>query len=126
MNFDDAIKAHTFWKVSLRWMINNGKPLDDAHIGSPHECELGHWILGEGACHHALPAFQALITQHEEFHRIAGQVVKSIETGQGEVAQNMLAPDGSFSLASAKTIEAIRELKDCVESRPHDHAGGTL
>ena len=125
MNFDDAIKAHTFWKVSLRWMINNGKPLDDKHIGSPHECELGRWILGNGACHHALPAFQALIAQHDEFHHIAGEVAKCIESGQRDTAQTMLAPDGSFSMASAKTIEAIRDLKACVEISPHI-AGGQL
>lgn len=115
MNFDEAIKVHTYWKVTLRWMINGHRPVDADETADFHRCELGHWIDGDGAVHAALPEFQTLTREHAEFHRIAGVAIHKIQTGLTAEADAMLAPDGAFTLASARTIDAIRALKARVE-----------
>ena len=114
MNFDDAIKAHTFWKVTLRWLINGQKPASGLKPGSSTDCELGQWILGAGSLFQQLPAYQALIHEHAEFHRIADRVVTTFESGKIDEARAMLAPEGSFSVSSAKTIDAIKALQTSV------------
>lgn len=115
MNFDEAIKVHTYWKVTLRWMINGHRPVDASEAADFHRCELGHWIDGAGAAHAALPEFQILTHAHAEFHRIAGAVIHKIQSGLTAEADAMLAPDGAFTLASVRTIDAIRALQAHVE-----------
>lgn len=115
MNFDEAIKVHTYWKVTLRWMINGHRPVIASEVADFHRCELGHWIDGEGQAYAHLPEFEALVHEHAEFHRIAGMAVEKIQRGEAAEAEAMLAPDGAFTQASARTIETIRALKAQVE-----------
>ena len=111
MNFDEAIKVHTYWKLTLRWMINGDHPVDQAETADAHHCELGRWIDNEGACYAGFPEFQRLISEHAEFHRIAAEVVSHIQNGENGAAEAMLAPDGDFTRASTRTIDAIQALK---------------
>lgn len=117
MNFDDAIKAHTFWKVTLRWMINGQRLVDGKKLARDDECELGRWIVGAGIEYTECSAFQALVKEHAAFHLIAGDVAKKIADGNSEDALQMMSDSGDFSQASAKTIEAIRLLQREVEQR---------
>jgi hypothetical protein len=48
VNFDEAIKAHTYWKVMLKWLINGQRPLDVSTVSLDSVCELGKWIAKEG------------------------------------------------------------------------------
>jgi methyl-accepting chemotaxis protein len=116
MDFNEAIKAHTFWKVTLRWMINGQRPVDGEKLGRDNDCELGHWIHGDGAAYKSFSSYQTLVSEHAGFHAIAGAVARCIATGDSEVAMQMMADGGEFSLASARTIEAIRRLQGEVES----------
>lgn len=116
MDFDKAIKAHVFWKVTLRWMINGQHPLDEALVGADDQCELGRWIYADGAKYRELPGFAALIEEHAEFHRIAGAVVSRIHEDHSAEAEAMLAPEGAFTIASARTIAAIRALREQLEA----------
>lgn len=116
MNFDEAIKVHTYWKVTLRWMINGHRPVDEVETADCHRCELGQWIDADGALHAELPEYQALVHEHAEFHQVAAAVIHQIQCGWSAAADAMLAPEGAFTLASARTVEAIRALQARVES----------
>ena len=116
MNFEDAIKAHTFWKVTLRWMINGQRPIDPQTIAVDQACELGRWIHGEGQKYRHLPLFATLLGEHAEFHRVAAEVVEMIQSGNILGAEAMLEPEGRFTAASQHTIDAIRALQRAVES----------
>ena len=114
----DDNKAHTFWKVTLRWMINGQQPVAAMKVDSTTECELGAWICGEGARFQALPAFQTLLDEHRIFHQMASAVVQSFEAGDIALAQEMMAPQGAFSRSSECTIAAIKALQAAVENLP--------
>lgn len=116
MNFDDAIKAHTYWKVMLKWLINGQRPLDADTVAMDSVCELGKWIAEEGQAYAGLAGFDAFVRQHTAFHEAAGAVARLVESGHRAQADAMMAPAGEFALASEKTIAAIRELKLQVES----------
>lgn len=111
MNFEDAIKAHTYWKVMLRWMINGERPVAPESTADSSICELGRWIHGDGRQYAALPAYTTLIRAHEEFHIIAASVIKHVQEGKKDEAHAMLANEGEFTLASARTLDAIRALE---------------
>lgn len=111
MDFDEAIKAHTFWKVTLRWMINGQRPLDGEKLGCDHECELGRWIYGDGLAYRGFASYQVLVREHSRFHAMAAEVARRIAAGESEAAMRMMADSGDFSLASAQTIAAIRQLQ---------------
>ena len=115
MNFDDAIKVHTYWKVTLRWMINGHRPVDAAETADPHRCELGLWIDGEGKRYADLPEFIRLVQEHADFHRVAATAINKVRSGLNLEADEMLGPDGAFTQASMRTIDAIRALKAQVE-----------
>lgn len=111
MDFDEAIKAHTYWKVTLRWMINGQRPLDAEKLGCDHDCELGRWIHGDGREYCQFSAYQTLVREHSRFHAIAAEVAGCIATGDSALAMQMLGDSGAFSVASAQTIAAIRQLR---------------
>src|SRR5690349_19233003 len=112
MNFDEAIRSHTFWKVTLRWLVNGQKRLDEQALGDDHACELGRWIISEAAAFEPYPAFADLRREHGEFHRLAGDVARLVSAGQLDAANGLLAPDGAFTRASERTIAALKALRD--------------
>ena len=111
MDFDEAVKAHVFWKVTLRWMINGRLPLDMEKLGDDRSCELGRWIHGDGSRFKAYPAYAAMVREHALFHDVVKEVVRQIIGGDTESANRMLSPEGEFTVASARTIAAIRALE---------------
>lgn len=116
MNFDEAIKAHTYWKVMLKWLINGQRPLDASTVSLDSVCELGKWMAGEGQAYAGLSGFDAFVRQHQAFHEAAGVVARLVESGHRAQADAMMAPEGEFTAASEKTIAAIKALKVQVES----------
>ena len=116
MDFNEAVKVHTFWKVTLRWMINGQRSVDGEKLGCDNECELGRWIHGDGAVYKRFSSYQVLVAEHAGFHAIAGEVARRIGAGESELAMQMMTDGGEFSLASARTIEAIRRLESEVEA----------
>lgn len=116
MDFDEAIKAHTFWKVTLRWMINGQRPLDAEKLGCDYACELGRWIHGDGLEYRQFSAYQKLVREHSRFHAMAAEVAGCIAAGDSTAALRMLGDSGAFSLASAQTIAAIHQLRREVEA----------
>lgn len=111
MNFDQAIKAHTYWKITLKWLISGHRPLDAVTSARDDACELGHWLAGAGQAFAACPGFEDLVREHAAFHAAAGAVVRWVEAGQNAQAQAMMEPLGEFSRASERTIEAITTLQ---------------
>jgi hypothetical protein len=112
MDFDDAIAAHTKWKVRLRTFLGgNGEPLDPATVARDNQCDLGKWIYGEGARYASLPAYEQLKTAHAKFHRCASQVVSAAKQGRAAEAQAMLEAGGEFGRLSSDTVTAIMQMK---------------
>lgn len=49
MNFDEAIAAHTQWKVRLRTFIDGtGEKLESTTVRLDNPCDVGKWIHGGG------------------------------------------------------------------------------
>ncbi|BAL22364.1 CZB domain-containing protein [Azoarcus sp. KH32C] len=111
MNFDEAIRSHTFWKITLRWLVNGRKGLDVAMLGDHRACELGRWLVSEADALAAYPAFAELVREHAEFHRHAAEIARLASEGALEEAGRLLAADSAFMRTSESTIAAIKALK---------------
>jgi len=112
MKLDDAITAHTRWKLRLQLFVEGaGDKLDSKVVCRDDKCELGAWIYGEGKSLAARPEFAAVQKVHATFHRCAGDVVRAIEVGDRAKADRLLATDGPFDVASKETVVAIVRLK---------------
>ena len=115
MNFDDAVSAHTKWKIRLRANIDgSGEKLDPAVVARDDACDLGKWIHGEGSRYKLLPEHQALRTAHAKFHKCASDVVARNAKGQKAEAEKLMANGGDFARNSNETISAIMAMKRVV------------
>lgn len=116
MNFDEAITAHSQWKIRLQGLVagTNRETLDPEVVGVDNRCALGQWIHGEAKQYSALPEYADLVKEHAAFHRSAAEVLKVVAAGQGEQARALI-DTGSFHQASIRTINAIRHLRKRVQ-----------
>jgi hypothetical protein len=111
MNFDDAINAHTKWKVRLRMCIDGTEKLDPAVVCKDNQCDLGKWIYGEGAKYNKAASYSTLKAEHANFHKCAADVVTKANAGKKAEAEALLGPTGNFAKASQATVSAIMKMK---------------
>jgi Chemoreceptor zinc-binding domain len=117
MNFDDAITAHSQWKIRLLNVINgtSQESLDPQVIAIDNKCALGQWIYNEAHQYSQLPEYTELVQEHAIFHKCASEVLRKALAGQTEMAKQDMSNSGPFMDASIHTINAIRHLRRKVE-----------
>lgn len=112
MDFDEAIKAHSAWKMKLSSYV--GKPdgsLKAADVAVDNKCALGQWIYGEGSKHSALPEFSTLKTEHAKFHKCAASVITQADSGKSVTEEIALGSKSEFSIASSNVVAAIMKMR---------------
>jgi hypothetical protein len=117
VDFNEAIKAHSAWKMKLREAISaQSSTLDVATIAQDDCCALGKWLHSDefGMQFGALPSHAECIRLHADFHKNASKVAAVINSRQYKEADKMLGSGSPYSLASNATIVAIGALKQDV------------
>ena len=117
MNFNEAIKAHSDWKMKLSAYLD--KPdgsIKPEVVQLDNKCALGQWIYGEGASHQALPEYATLKTEHAKFHKAAAEVVRKADSGQNVTQEIALGKQSEFGLCSHNVVAAIMAIKRKVQS----------
>lgn len=117
INLMDAINAHVKWKVRLQNYLNgtSEEKLDSMIICRDDQCVLGKWIHGPALKHfHNEGIFHQLRADHAQFHFVAGNVVKHVQTNDRTTAETLM--DNEYQLASRKVIKALTELHKLVNT----------
>ena len=117
MNFDDAITAHSQWRIRLQGVIagTNQEKLDPQVVALDNKCPLGQWIHGEAKQKFQnLKEYPNLVEKHAAFHQCAAEVLRRVAAGKLEQAKANVST-GEFFNASIQTINAIRHLRKQVE-----------
>lgn len=112
MDFDDAIKAHSAWKMKLAAYLR--KPdgsLKSVDVQVDHKCTLGQWIYGEGAKFANLPEFAELKKEHARFHKAAAEIIDKADSGADTSEDTALGSKSEFGSASSKVVTAIMSMK---------------
>jgi hypothetical protein len=112
LNFKTAIDAHMKWKLRLTAVIDgtSTEQLDPAVIGRDDQCVLGKWIYSEGGRQYEdSMLFAKLRADHATFHQCAADVLREAQSGDKEVARQMLTA-GDYSRASMHVTSALAKL----------------
>ncbi|CAO5680389.1 MAG: hypothetical protein HEEMFOPI_01754 [Holosporales bacterium] len=112
MDFDEAIRAHSDWKLKLqRYIKGMGDPVDCDKLSKDNVCALGCWLYGEGQKYKNHEDFQNLIIAHREFHTAAGDVVKRKDRGENVKEEIVLGSKSAFCQTSERVVSLLMTLK---------------
>lgn len=97
---EQAIEAHAAWRKHFRDYLNGRCAFDADSAGANDQCQFGKWLNREG--YRLMPSdlHDQIRAAHDEFHRIAGGIVRKVKDKQYDAARLDLAPDGPFNHAS--------------------------
>lgn len=111
LDIDAAIAAHTVWSKRLRFHIDgiSSDQVEIAHVGDPAHCVLGRWLGGAGSDYALFSQYHELVDVHQEFHRIAAEVVRLHGCGELAAAEELL--ETRFTEASRKVVGLLQLLK---------------
>jgi methyl-accepting chemotaxis protein len=115
MDLNTAHQAHSDWKIKLRLAITKKEQLDADTISKDNCCAFGKWLHGEAASAYGrLPGYKDCLGKHAAFHKEAGAVARTINTGQYAKAEAMLGAGTPYAMASKAVGSAILGLKKAV------------
>lgn len=113
MDLNEAVLAHTKWKIRLKNFLSGGgqEVLKADQVARDNQCDLGKWLYGEGARYAEHPEYVRLKQVHASFHKCAGHIVTLAGAGKTADAEAMLSPEGEFSRLSMTVVNAINSCK---------------
>ena len=112
LDMDAFIDAHRQWKVKLREAIENHESVDTETLKRDDCCALGQWIYGDGKRRFGgSPSFVDLLSQHRDFHQVAGGVAVMINARRFSDAEDALAPGTPFSNATRNVVHVLSTVK---------------
>ena len=113
---DEAVAAHTNFKLRLRGFCHGTEKMDPAVVGRDDQCAMGKWIYGDGAKYESHPECGTVKTEHAQFHKCAGEVAQAVADGNSHAAERMLDDERSkYNQASTTTVRAILKFKKHME-----------
>lgn len=114
MDLDNALNAHTQWKVRLQAAIDQKQSMDAHSIGRDNGCDLGKWLHSEGkTLFSGTDIYGQVVHRHALFHAAASAVAEKINAREYELAEKMLRGN-DFTYASTQVGVAIIQLKKSV------------
>lgn len=112
MDLNEAIKAHSEWKMKLRGAISAQATLDVQTISKDDCCALGKWLHGDSKQRYGpLASHTECIRLHAAFHKEAGKVAMAINNKLYGEAEKMLGTGAAYGAASNAVVFAIGALK---------------
>lgn len=112
MNFDEAIQAHSAWKMKLsNYLRKPDGSLKPAEVSLDNKCALGQWIYGEGAKFAGIPEYTTLKAEHARFHKAAAAVISKADSGQSTSEDTALGSKSDFAQASSAVVAAIMAIR---------------
>ncbi|MDR3709340.1 MAG: CZB domain-containing protein [Capsulimonadaceae bacterium] len=112
MNFDEAIQAHSAWKMKLsRYLRAPDGSIKAADIQPDCNCALGKWIYGDGKKWNTLSEYGTLRTEHARFHQEAARIVSKADTGKAVSEELYLGANSEFAKTSGAVVKAIMDIR---------------
>lgn len=112
MNFDEAIQAHSTWKLKLtKYLRSPDGSLKAEEVCLDNKCALGLWIYGEGVSYTSMTEYGTLKSEHAKFHKAAAEVITKADAGKSVSEEVQMGADSPFAKASSAVVLAIMEMK---------------
>ncbi len=112
MNFDEAIKSHSDWKMKLqRYLSNPDGSINAAQLSQDNLCVLGKWIHGDGKKYSHLDEYQQLLSAHKNFHKSASDIVIRRDRGEDVKADIALSGKSPYATHSSSVISLLMKMR---------------
>ena len=114
MNIDEAIKAHSDWKMKLqRYLANPDGSINVDNLSQDNKCPLGEWmhLLTNDHSAKSFPELELLINEHKKFHKAAADIVRRKDKGEDIKADISLGGTSDFANASMNVVSLLMKLK---------------
>ena len=111
MDIRQEINNHLEWIENVVALIGRETISDEelAEVTRHDRCALGQWLeSAEAAEFNEVPELEALKESHDEFHRLAGDLIKAVEAGEESQA---VAFEERFVEMSRKVIAHLQALQ---------------
>lgn len=112
LNFKSAIDAHMKWKIRLESYINgtSSEALKVNVVCRDDQCPLGKWIYSQGGAQFGYSeTFFDMKAYHANFHRCAGEVLSTAQSGEKDEALKLLH-HGDYVRASERVKQLLAKL----------------
>lgn len=102
-----ALQAHSAWRKHFRDYLNGKASFDVTTAGASDQCQFGKWLGNEG--HRLMPPKRQgeIHAAHDEFHRVASEILQKIKEKRYAEVRAAIASDGVLNLASARLSELL-------------------
>lgn len=118
MNFDEAVQAHSAWKMKLsNYLRKPDGSIKAADVQQDSKCNLGAWIYGEGKKFSSHPEYEILKAAHAKFHQAAADVIRKADSGKNVTEDVALGAKSDYASASNAVITAIISIRRKVEAK---------
>jgi methyl-accepting chemotaxis protein len=112
MDFDKAIAAHSQWKSKLSTYLRKpDKSLQPNEVSADNKCDLGKWIVADGAKLASDPEFSKLKSEHTRFHKAAADIIRRANAGEKVAEDTALGAKSEFVSASSAVVQALMHIK---------------
>ncbi|KAB8039947.1 hypothetical protein GCL60_06710 [Silvanigrella paludirubra] len=112
MNFDDAVKAHTAWKVKLfNYLKNPDKSLDHNIVCKDNVCDLGKWIYKVENKFSTNKNYLKLKSIHADFHKEAANIVQRIDNGEKINETDITGNNSKFNTLSNEIVSLLMQMQ---------------
>jgi hypothetical protein len=89
MDLGQEIENHLEWIDGIASLLG-AEEFSEAELQkiiSHNACELGQWLSSEGSgLYSGMPEFSQLVDSHELFHKLAGELIAAIQSGEEKKA----------------------------------------
>jgi hypothetical protein len=111
IEIEEALMAHAAWRKRIMDFLNGKAPFDLASAGDGHQCQFGKWFDNEG--YRLMPEKRRTEIQktHDEFHRVAAEIIQKIKEERFADAHADIASDGALNQASAHLTELLTKAR---------------
>jgi hypothetical protein len=102
-----ALMAHSAWRKHFRDYLNGKSSFDVSTAGDSHRCQFGNWLDNEG--YRLMPSKRQdeIRAAHDEFHRIAAEIVQKIAEKRFVEVRADISSDGALNRASSRLAELL-------------------
>ncbi|HEU0186485.1 MAG TPA: CZB domain-containing protein [Gallionellaceae bacterium] len=107
---EEALKAHTLWRKEFKDILNGRLPFDMMKVSATDQCGFGRWLDNEGYRMIPSETHDEIRVVHQEFHRIAAEIIQKIKDKRFAEAKEDVSPDGALNRASMRLRELLLQL----------------
>ena len=104
---EEALHAHATWRKRFRDYLNGNASFDVMAVGDSHQCQFGNWLDKEG--YRLMPPNRQdeIRSAHDEFHRIAAEIVQKIKEKRFADVREDISSEGSLNRASRRLSDVL-------------------